>query len=256
MRTMPESARSPRFLLLAAVAVAGLGALTGCSGGSSGAVTAGTGVTATDTAASASVSAAPSPTGPSTSASSREAGVATVTPVPSSAAATTSASTPVPGTTAGTTAGTAVLVLQTDGLGVLVGPATIRQLPFGSTTLSTLKTVLTNTLGAPKTSPDPECGQGPRTSLTSGSMTALFDGTKFVGWTADSRGKHPYSTADGIGIGSTLAAVRKAYGPVTVTNDSLGPEFSTPSGLGGLLSSTAATGKVVTLYAGETCFFR
>jgi hypothetical protein len=91
------------------------------------------------------------------------------------------ASTPGRSTTAA-----AILMLQTDGLGVLASGASIRQLPFG-TALSQVKQALAATLGPVRTSASPECGQGPRTSLDAGGFGALFDGSKFVGWTDTGR---------------------------------------------------------------------
>jgi len=160
-------------------------------------------------------------------------------------------------TAAGAAMGTKpVLILEPDGLGVLVGAASIRQLPFGQSDLTTLKTVLAATLGAVRTSQNAECGQGPRTSLDHNGFTALFDGQKFVGWSDGSTGTPRLSTGNGIGVGTTLAALRKAYGKVTVTTASLGPEFSTDGGLNGLLDGTKDSSKATLLYAGESCFFR
>jgi hypothetical protein len=150
-----------------------------------------------------------------------------------------------------------VLVLETDGLGALVSGTSIRQLPFGSTTLSTVSTALTTTLGGrPRSSTSSECGQGPRTTLGRSGFSALFSGTTFVGWTDTGRTGRRLTTANGIGVGSALTALRQAYGPVTVTTDTLGPEFTLSSGLGGLLDGTSGKSRITTLYAGETCFFR
>ena len=159
-----------------------------------------------------------------------------------------------PGQPAESTSGP-VLILQTDGLGVLVGESSIRQLPFG-TDRALVKQALTGTLGPVRASSAPECGQGPRTSLDVGGFGALFDGSRFVGWTDTGRGGRRLSTANGIGVGATLSALRAAFGPVSVTADTLGPEFVLTSGFGGLLDGTGSRSRITTLYAGETCFFR
>jgi hypothetical protein len=141
-----------------------------------------------------------------------------------------------------------------DGLGVASG-ASIRQLPFG-TDKATIRTVLTNTLGAPRATNQAECGQGPRTQLDRQGFSALFDGSKFVGWTDSGKGSVKLTTADGLGVGSTLAAVRASQSGVTVTTGSLGPEFTSSGGLSGILDGTGANAHVTVLYAGESCFFR
>ncbi|HEX2806640.1 MAG TPA: hypothetical protein VHN80_10770, partial [Kineosporiaceae bacterium] len=150
-----------------------------------------------------------------------------------------------------------VLMLEPDGLGALVSGTSIRHLPFGTTKLSTVSTALTATLGGrPRSSSSSECGQGPRTTLGRSGFSALFNRTTFVGWTDTGRTGHRLTTANGIGVGSTLTALRKAFGPVTVTSDTLGPEFTLGSGFGGLLDGTGGQSRITTLYAGETCFFR
>jgi hypothetical protein len=147
-------------------------------------------------------------------------------------------------------------MLNPDGLGAAVGSASIRQLPFRSTDLTSVRTVLASTIGTPRRLENPECGQGPRTSLDVKGFTALFAGSRFVGWSDDGRTGHKLTTGDGLGVGSTLAQVRSSLGQVTVTTDSLGPEFTSSGGLSGLLSGTAPSSTVTLLYAGESCFFR
>jgi hypothetical protein len=148
-----------------------------------------------------------------------------------------------------------VLILEPDGLGVVTGAASIRQLPFGSD-FTVVRNVLTATLGTLSSTSQTECGQGPRLQLARHGFTALFDGTRFVGWFDGGRSGLNLTTADGLGVGSTLGAVRSSAAGVKVTSDTLGPEFSSVGGLGGLLDGTSNTSKVTSLWAGESCFFR
>jgi hypothetical protein len=149
-----------------------------------------------------------------------------------------------------------VLLLEPDGLGVLTGGSSIRHLPFG-TDAETVTRTLTATLGPVTRTTLPECGQGPRTQLGSDGFTVLVDGSRIVGWTDDGRSRPRLTTAAGIGVGSTLAAVRDVIADVEVSTDTLGPEwFSAATTMGGLLDGTAAGSRITLVYAGETCFFR
>jgi hypothetical protein len=250
-------------LILASLLAAG--AIAGCSSSSTGTSgTSGTsGTTGTGSASSGSTSASAStfsttssvasaPSGPvSSSVSDAATGGAPAGSAPSLAPT-------VPAPTVSPAAAVApLLMLEPDGLGALVSAASIRQLPFGSTRLSTVSTALAATLGGrPRRSTSSECGQGPRTTLGRSGFSALFNGTTFVGWTDTGRTVRRLTSGNGIGVGSTLTQLRKAFGPVTVTTDTLGPEFTFSSGLGGLLDGTSGASKITTLYAGETCFFR
>jgi hypothetical protein len=148
------------------------------------------------------------------------------------------------------------LVLEPDGLGVLVGASSVRHLRFG-TDLPTVTTALESTLGTLVRTTQTECGQGPRLQLSRDGFSALFAGVSFVGWHDSGRISPPLTTVAGIGVGSTLASVRSALADVAVTTDTLGPEWTAGElGLGGLLDGTAATSTVTQIYAGETCFFR
>jgi len=149
-----------------------------------------------------------------------------------------------------------MLILEPDGLGFLVGPASIRHLTFADTSAETIKTSVAHVLGTLKPQPLPECGQGARTSLSQGGFSILLDGTTFVGWSDLGTQGVSLTTANGLGIGSTLAQVKQAEGPVTLDNATLGPEFFKENGISGFLSGLKDASKVTALYAGETCFFR
>lgn len=173
-------------------------------------------------------------------------------PVPP-ASTDTGTTAPAPTTSSVTPAAEPVLVLTVDGLALVSGGAS-RPLDFG-TARAAVTAVLAAQLGAVTSADQPECGQGPRTTAEAGAMTVLFDGDRFVGWFVDGAGTS-LTTTSGIGVGSTLAAVQDVY-DVSVTEDSLGPEFFTEDGrFGGFLTGTGSGATVTSLHGGETCFFR
>jgi hypothetical protein len=147
-------------------------------------------------------------------------------------------------------------VLQPDGVGVAVGDATIRQLPFAGTPAARVRTAVAAALGPLTLTRLPECGQGARTSAGRQGFSLLLDGARFVGWTDQGAPGRRLTTADGIGVGSTLAALRRSLGTVEVTAGSLGAEWTAAGGLSGVLDGTSAGSRVTVISAGETCFFR
>jgi hypothetical protein len=100
-----------------------------------------------------------------------------------------------------------------------------------------------------------ECGGGPlEISKFPGFTLAAQDG-KFVGWWLDEDRKPPLPTmASGIGIGSTRAALEKAYS-VEAFESTIGHEFSA-DGIAGLTDSPGKAGKITHLWAGLTCIMR
>ncbi|MBI4943981.1 MAG: hypothetical protein HY830_24845 [Actinobacteria bacterium] len=149
-----------------------------------------------------------------------------------------------------------VLVLESDGLGYVVGGAAIRHLPFGSDGTAVVRAVGT-ALGGSLTRNDlPECGQGPRTAAGRAGFSVLLDGTTFVGWTDQgAKGRH-LTTADGLGIGSTLRDIKAGRPGTTTSEGSVGTEFVDGDGFGGILGGASLTSRATLVYAGETCFFR
>jgi hypothetical protein len=144
------------------------------------------------------------------------------------------------------------MILEPDGLGFLVGDASIRHLRFGEANATAVSSALTAALGGALTvNALPECGQGPRKSLQRAGFSALLDGTKFVGWTDQGAAGRRLT-----GIGSTLGSVKASMTGVTTANDTLGPEFFSTSGFGGMLTGLTSSSTVKLTYAGETCFFR
>jgi hypothetical protein len=150
-----------------------------------------------------------------------------------------------------------VLILEPDGLGVLVGEASIRHLPFASTTAAQITSVVRTVLGPGAATALPECGQGARSSYRVKGFSVLLDGTRFVGWHDQGAPGRTLSAADGTGIGITLAKLRRLHPGVKVSSDTLGPEFVVgDAAVNGFLSGTTAASTVTSVYAGETCLFR
>jgi hypothetical protein len=187
-----------------------------------------------------------------------------VTPTP---AATTEAPTPTPTvavitpapvrTSAKPAATSPTMILEGDGLGFLVGSSSIRHFTFGEATSDQITTAVTNAIGAGSSSADTACGQGARSSYQVKGFSMLFDKGTLVGWTNTGVPGHVLTSADGIGIGITLAKLKTLEADVKVTSGSLGPEwFAGDKAINGLLSGTTSTSKVTAVYAGETCFAR
>ena len=172
--------------------------------------------------------------------------------------ATTPATATTAAPTASPTAASTALVLEPDGLGLLVGPASVRHLTLAAATADQVTNQLAAALGAGTTTPSPDCGAGLRT-FSSGGLSVLLKDNRFLGWTlqASTGGTAATArTADGIGLGSTLADLRAARPRVTVSTATLGPEFVEPGGLSGLLTGTSGSSTVTLLRAGQTCSFR
>jgi hypothetical protein len=208
------------LLLLAAVALAGCGS---------------------DDAATSTTTAAPTTT------------VAATTTVASTTTTTAKAAAATTSTVAA--AGRPTVVLEGGGLGFLVSSASIRHLEFASTDLATIRTALVNALGTPAGESDQECGSGPVHTIRWSALSAYVSGGTFSGWFVPEQSKAKLTTADGIGLGTTLATLKKAHPDVKVEQTSLGTEWSTGE-LGGTLSSSASTGKVTALFSGDACIAR
>lgn len=133
-----------------------------------------------------------------------------------------------------------------------VGPAATAR--FGQPRAKALA-VIAAALGKPRSGTYPDCGQDIPIGYARfhGGLEITFIAGKFVGWTIDAGGAG-MRTARGIGLGSSRAALRKAYPAVRVDADaSLGVMFTIDDDLGGFLDSDKPAAKVASLYAGETC---
>lgn len=152
-------------------------------------------------------------------------------------------------------AATPALNLAPDGVSLVLENGSSRNATFGMGR-DVVVTMVTAALGKPTdTGRNEECGQGPvDTTDFKGGLSLSFQDGKFVGWDLDGREKGTYTTAAGIGIGSTLKQIRDVM-TVTVEESTLGIEF-TAGELSGLLTSDKADGKVTNLWAGSVCQFR
>lgn len=154
-----------------------------------------------------------------------------------------------------TAAATPALNVAPDGVTLVLENGSARHATFGMGR-DMVVTMVSAALGQPTdTGRNEECGQGPvdTTDFTGGLSLSFQDG-KFVGWNLDGRDKAPYTTASGIGIGSTLKQIRDAMA-VTVETSTLGIEFQAGD-LSGLLTANAPDGRVEFLWAGSICQFR
>ena len=146
--------------------------------------------------------------------------------------------------------GQGTLLLRGDGLALRTSQGT-SLIPFGSGT-SVVAPALAASVGEPRPR-DVECDQGSRQSLGVDDFDVLFDSDRFVGW-AESSGA--LATEEGLALGDTKAQVQAALPDASFMTSTLGPEFTSSSGLGGVLDGDAATSLVLGLAAGESCAAR
>lgn len=147
------------------------------------------------------------------------------------------------------------LVLQPGGFGYTRGEAGTGRVEFGASRAA-VTDVLTRALGPGTTSPLPDCGAHIVIESHAG-LSAYFDGTRWVGWSLGAV-TPALRTGDGVGVGSTLAALRASIAGVRVTTGSLGVEWVAPgdAALSGGLDGTSAASRVTRIAAGVTCQFR
>ena len=154
--------------------------------------------------------------------------------------------------TATTTASAVLLNLAPDGLS-LVDTATgnARMIAYG-VPRATIEGAVTAALGEPtERGTSKECGAGAMDFTTYGDLQLTFQEGKFIGWTINRGPAKGLATASGIGIGSTRAAVEKAY-DITVEDGSLGIMFSAGS-LAGILDGMTKDSKVTDIWGGTVC---
>ena len=149
-------------------------------------------------------------------------------------------------------AGPPPLVLEPNGLGLPGG----RQVRFGVPMTQAVR-ALAGVLGAPlKRGTYPDCGQGIAIGHVHfrGDLEITSIKGRFVGWTVDPPGGTPWRTAKGVGLGSTLAELKRAYPDTdTIDNGDDGVTFVSEHGPSGFLSGRGPKAKAVSINAGQTC---
>ena len=168
-------------------------------------------------------------------------------PAPAVAATPAAAETPPVQTEGG-------LAVEGEGLRIFDAQGAARAIPFGTAQATAIAAVAASTgRPAPEVTTNAECGAGPiQFAEFSNGLQLLFQNNTFQGWVLQEPG---LTTADGMGVGSTRAAIQATRTIDMVADTTLEGEFSSGD-LGGFLSNTTPQGTVTSLYAGLTCFFR
>ncbi|HEY0022362.1 MAG TPA: hypothetical protein VGB24_05610 [Longimicrobium sp.] len=138
--------------------------------------------------------------------------------------------------------------------GLTLGAGAPKRLVFGAPQAGVLADV-NAALGEPKEQGNQEeCPAGPlyQASYEPGLQVVFQDGA-FVGWFA--REGSRFRTAQGIGPGSTVGELKKAYPSTTVEESSLGHEFAAGE-LYGVVTGPSDTATVEVMFAGTNCIFR
>jgi hypothetical protein len=149
------------------------------------------------------------------------------------------------------------LSIDPDGLRWFLQPSgASRALPFGMPQTDVLASV-EGVRGEATKGTNTDCGAGPVAFAGwPDGLSLLFQSGRFVGWGLDGRAKGGMATADGVGIGSTRAALDAAIGPhLQVRKTTLGTEF-TAGQYHGLFSGGAPEAIVTDMWAGVSCVAR
>ena len=152
-------------------------------------------------------------------------------------------------------AGAAALNLAPDGLTLVLESGASRHVTFGTPRDAVLRAV-TAAVGEPTSrGVDAECPGGPLEGAEfEGGLGLSFSEGRFIGWDLSSRENGRYTTAAGVGLGSTRQQLEDAIA-IEVEQSPLGHEFHSGP-LSGLLSSLAPSGQTTALWAGTTCLSR
>lgn len=145
------------------------------------------------------------------------------------------------------------LRMAADGLAITGADGAVRTLAFGTAQAAVMQAVAFR--GPAGESTNAECGAGPiQFASWPDGVNLLFQDGTFKGWSLDSRAD-AMTLADGIGIGATLADLRKG-GSVAVEETSLGQEFTYRDAISGVLDGKGEKARIDALWAGLSCVFR
>ncbi len=116
-----------------------------------------------------------------------------------------------------------------------------------------VRAALTSALGNPESEgPNEECGAGPMLFVNyPGELTVNFQEGRLIGWNLSESGEQIRVEGD-VQVGTSADEAETASGFATMTESTLGDEFSVGQHIGGFIEE----GSVEMLYAGTQCFFR
>lgn len=100
-----------------------------------------------------------------------------------------------------------------------------------------------------------ECSSGPLIATRVGNISLYGEKGKFLGWHISESGPLKLRTNAGVAIGASRSELDAAH-PIEVFESSVGTEFHSTDGLGGLLSDASPTANVTHLWTGLTCIMR
>lgn len=155
----------------------------------------------------------------------------------------------------------AAIAVDSEGLRILLGAGeSARAIPFG-TEETTVVAAIEKLRGKAGRDSNDECGAGPIQFAHFGGLSLLFQDGKFGGWSLDNDEAGGIGTMNGIAIGSTRAALDKAFPANKIDPEStLGTEFYTggdaEGGISGLLDGDGPQAKITNLWSGLNCVFR
>ena len=144
-----------------------------------------------------------------------------------------------------------LIVLNPDGLGFTTEDSgSVSRIDFGSDQQLTRDAVV-KSLGEPSDEgTNQECAPGPPDFAYWDELQLYFENGTFAGWSIHN--DSTLTTADGIGLGSTLDEYEQAYGDVTVEETSLGREFFDEAYNAGIDDND----RIDRLTTGTVCAFR
>ncbi len=131
----------------------------------------------------------------------------------------------------------------------------LQTVKFGASLASAV--ALTDSLGGHADQPQQldDCSAGPLVTVRVGDLLLLGEGEKFVGWHISDSAELRFRTDKGVTIGTSLRDLKLAY-DIEVFESTVGTEFTSTDGVGGLLSDASQSAKVAHLWAGTTCIMR